>query len=56
MLDTKARAMFILGEKDRAIDVEQEAIKACGEKDADLKALFERTVESYRKGELPPTE
>lgn len=52
MLDTKARALFVLGKKAEAITTEKEALDNCGEDDSQ-KEIFESTLESYEKGTLP---
>jgi thiol-disulfide isomerase/thioredoxin len=51
ILDTLARAQFLNGHKDMAIATEQKALDLV--KDESEKALYQRALESYRKGELP---
>jgi hypothetical protein len=51
MLDTKARALFLLGKRDEAI-AEQDKAVAAATIPMD-KAEFEATLAAYRKGELP---
>ncbi|MFD0894248.1 hypothetical protein KBB96_09555 [Luteolibacter ambystomatis] len=55
MLDTKGRALFILGKKAEAIAAEKEALATCGD-DHPEKETFENTLASYEKGTLPPAE
>lgn len=50
ILDTLARVLFLKGEKDAAIKYQAEAVSfAAGER----KELFEKALESYKKGEEP---
>ncbi|RYD21454.1 MAG: hypothetical protein EOP88_11375 [Verrucomicrobiaceae bacterium] len=51
MLDTKARALFLLGNQREAISQQEKAIEACSV--AEQKSLFQATLEAYRKNELP---
>jgi len=52
-LDTKARALFLLGRQGDAI-AEQEKAVAASEAVPEEKAGFEATLAAYRKNELPP--
>lgn len=53
ILDTLARAYFMNGKKDKAIDAQEKALKLA---DGDSKKTFEATLESYRNGKLPADE
>lgn len=50
-LDTRARALFLLGKRDEAIAAQEQALAAATV--AEEKAGFEKTLAAYRKGELP---
>jgi thiol-disulfide isomerase/thioredoxin len=50
ILDTVARVKFMLGQKAEAVELQQ---KAVGLADSNLKGQLERTLESYKRGELP---
>ncbi len=49
-LDTLARVKFMKGNKEDAIALEQKALGLSG---ADAKAQLQKTLDSYKKGELP---
>lgn len=49
ILDTVARIRFMQGQKDEAIALQE---KAVGLADGDRKAQLERTLDSYKRGEL----
>jgi len=51
ILDTLARAYFMNGKKEKAIETLEKAVKLA---DGDVKKGLEQTLESYKKGELPP--
>ncbi|WP_367875203.1 hypothetical protein [Luteolibacter sp. Populi] len=51
MLDTKARALFLLGKRDEAIAEQEKAVAAATV--AAEKAGLETTLAAYRRGELP---
>lgn len=50
ILDTLARAMFMQGKKEEAIELQAKAVRLA---EADQKESLEKVLESYRKGELP---
>lgn len=50
-LDTRARALFTAGRHEDAVAAQTQAIAACD--DDDLKQAFQKTLDAYRKGELP---
>jgi len=50
ILDTLARAKFMQGKKEEAIDLQGKAVKLA---EADQKESLEKVLDSYRKGELP---
>ena len=49
--DTLARALFRLGKKDAAIETQEQAIGATA--DEQMKSRLKKTLEAYRRGELP---
>ena len=49
ILDTVARVKFMQGEKQQAIELQQKAVSLA---DGDMKAQLEKTLESYKRGEL----
>ena len=49
IIDTLARARFMLGKKDDAIALQQKAVSLAGE---DQKDSFQKTLDDYKKGEL----
>ena len=53
VLDTLARVLFMRDKKDQAIDLQEKAVKLA---DGDLKTNLQRSLDSYRKGELPKSE
>jgi thiol-disulfide isomerase/thioredoxin len=53
ILDTLARALFMNGKKEKAIEVQEQAVKAA---DDGMKKTLKETLESYKKGELPKAE
>jgi len=52
-IDTYARALFDSGKKEEAIACEKKALAAASE---DEKAMFERTLKSYKEGKVPSSE
>jgi tetratricopeptide (TPR) repeat protein len=50
ILDTLARAYFVNGKKDKAIEAQEKAIKLA---EGDMKSNLEESLASYKKGELP---
>jgi thiol-disulfide isomerase/thioredoxin len=50
VLDTLARAYFMTGRKQQAIETIEKAIKLA---DSNIKSILEDTLASYKKGELP---
>ena len=53
ILDTQARVWFMQDKKDEAIKLEQKAVDLAG---ADDKPQYQKTLDSYKKGELPKLE
>jgi thiol-disulfide isomerase/thioredoxin len=53
VLDTMARVAFMRNNKDKAIDLQQKAVTLA---DGDVKDRLEKTLESYKKGQLPEIE
>ena len=53
ILDTLARAMFMQGKKDQAIELQTKALKLA---EADQQASLQKTLDSYREGRLPKTD
>jgi hypothetical protein len=53
IVDTLARARFMRGNKEEAIALQEQALKLV---DDDRKDSFQRTLDSYKKGELPKAE
>ena len=53
ILDTLARALFMEGKKDQAIEVQTKALNLA---EADQKDGLQKTLDSYRQGELPKTD
>jgi thiol-disulfide isomerase/thioredoxin len=53
ILDTYARALFMEGKTDRAIELQKKAI---GLAEDEMKANLRKTLESYTEGKLPPAE
>jgi thiol-disulfide isomerase/thioredoxin len=53
VLDTLARVLFMNGKKTEAIAAQEKAIKLA---DANMKADLQKTLDSYRKGEIPKDE
>jgi hypothetical protein len=49
ILDTLARVKFMLGQKDEAIALQEKAVSAA---DGDMKTQLEKTLDSYKRGEL----
>jgi len=49
ILDTLARALFMQGKKEQAIELQSKAVSLA---DADQKESLEKTLDSYRKGEV----
>lgn len=50
ILDTLARACFMNGKKEKAIELQEKAVKLA---DGDMKKTFQDTLDSYKKGHLP---
>lgn len=50
ILDTLARVKFMQGRKEESVALEE---KAAGIAGGDLKAQFQKALESYKRGELP---
>jgi thiol-disulfide isomerase/thioredoxin len=53
ILDTLARARFVNGKKDQAIELQEKAVKLA---DGEMKKSFQETLDSYKKGSLPKAE
>ena len=53
ILDTLARVQFMQGKKEEAIALEEKALKLTSD---DHKDAFTRTLDAYKKGELPKAE
>ena len=53
ILDTLARAMFMQGKKEQAIELQAKAVKLA---EADQKESLEKVLDSYRRGELPKSD
>ncbi len=49
-LDTLARVLFMRGKKDEAIELQTKAVQRA---EGDLKANLQKTLDSYKKGEVP---
>jgi len=54
ILDTLARATFMKGDKDKAIELQEKAIKLAD--DDGLKSQLKETLDSYKEGKLPAAE
>lgn len=54
VMDTLARALFRTGKKDDAIKLQEEAIGSA--EDEKLKSSLTKTLEAYKRGEIPPEE
>jgi len=54
ILDTLARATFMKGNKDKAIELQEKAIKLA--EDDGLKSQLKETLDSYKEGKLPKAE
>jgi thiol-disulfide isomerase/thioredoxin len=52
-MDTLARAKFMQGSKEDAISLEQKAVAQAGD---DMKDKLQKTLDSYKKGDLPDAE
>ena len=52
-MDTLARVKFMQGNKEEAIALEQKALAQAGD---DMKDNLQKTLDSYKKGELPAAE
>jgi len=52
ILDTQARVLFVRGKKEAAIEAETKALSLAG---PDEKAICQKALDSYKKGELPAT-
>jgi thiol-disulfide isomerase/thioredoxin len=52
VLDTLARALFMAGDKEKALELQKKAVDKCDEED--LKPLLQKTLDAYTKGTLPP--
>jgi thiol-disulfide isomerase/thioredoxin len=52
-MDTLARVKFMQGSKDEAISLEQKAVAQAGDNEKDK---LQKTLESYKKGDLPEAE
>jgi tetratricopeptide (TPR) repeat protein len=50
ILDTLARAYFMNGKKDKAIETQEKAVNLAN---GNLKSMLQETLASYKKGELP---
>lgn len=50
VLDTLARAYFMAGKKDKAIELQTQAVKLA---EGDMKESLQSILDSYKKGELP---
>ena len=53
ILDTLARAKFMKGQKEQAIELEAKALSLA---DSDQKETIQKSLDSYKKGELPKAE
>ena len=53
ILDTFARVTFMQGKKDKAVELEEKAVKLA---EAEMKPQLEMTLESYKDGKLPKAE
>jgi len=53
VLDTLARAMFMQGKKEQAIEIQSKAVKLG---DEDQQKVLQSTLDAYKKGELPKAE
>jgi len=51
ILDTLARVQFVKGQKDSAIETQKKAIEAAS--DAGMKKSLQRTLDSYKAGNIP---
>jgi thiol-disulfide isomerase/thioredoxin len=51
IMDTLARVTFLQGRKDKAIELQQQAVALA---DGDLKSQLEKTLVSYKQGKVPP--
>ena len=49
-LDTLARSLFMQGKKERAIELENQALKLA---ESDQQEMLQKTLDSYKKGVLP---
>ncbi len=54
IFDTQARILFMQGKKEEAIQAEEKALKLVT--DEDQKKILQKTLDSYKKGELPKAE
>ncbi len=54
ILDTFARATFMKGDKTKAIELQEKAVKAA--EDEDMKKGLQETLDSYKDGKLPKAE
>jgi len=54
ILDTLARVRFMQGKKDEAVKLQEQAVAKA--EDDNLKPELQKTLDSLRKGELPPVE
>jgi thiol-disulfide isomerase/thioredoxin len=50
ILDTLARANFMRGQKDKAVECQSKAVELA---DGDMKASLQKTLDSYKEGKLP---
>ena len=50
VLDTLARSLFMQGKKERAIELENQALKLA---ETDQQEMLQKTLDSYKKGVLP---
>jgi len=53
ILDTVARALFMQGKKEKAIDLQTKAVELA---DGEMKESLQKALDSYKKGELPKAE
>lgn len=53
VLDTLARAYFMMGKKDKAIELQTQAVKLA---EGEMKESLQSILDSYKKGELPELE
>ena len=53
ILDTLARALFMQGKKDQAVELEAKALALAPE---EQRAMFRKSLDSYKDGKLPDTE